>query len=127
MGKMLNHAYQVFQVEVGLSGNWEHFVTTLLTISVFLQHTARVLLESVADIDCLVRNSGYMTHITSHSFVKMTEQSWSQSSVTDTCIFSRGELAGINRYRHFEKRTSNGNLVLCDGIWDHGGSNNVLK
>ena len=91
-------------------------MTALLTILAILQHTARFLPESVADRDCLVRNSGYMTHITSHSFVKMTEQSWSQSSVTDTGIFSSGELVGINRYRHFKKAHSSGNLVQCGGI-----------
>jgi len=79
MGKHLNHVYQVFQMDVGLSGN---IFTTLLTITEILQHTGS---SGICGGRLFgVKSRIHDTYYTSHSFVKMTEcsLSWSLTQVS---------------------------------------------
>jgi hypothetical protein len=79
MGKRLNHIYQVFQMDVELSGN---IFTTLLTITEILQHTGS---SGICGGRLFgVKSRIHDTYYTSHSFVKMTEcsLSWSLTQVS---------------------------------------------
>ena len=110
MGKLLNQVYQVFQVEVGLNGNifdysFEDY-GDLATHGFFRNLWQLIRLYGVK----------FRIHATFDIPLLQEDNRTIMDSVTDTSIFSRGELVRLTRYWHHKKVHSLGDLTQCDGI-----------
>ena len=109
MGNMLTHAYQTFQMEVGLGGNIfgkcfkslghlasQGFFRNLWELAWTYKTVPRI--YENCDLPVLRSNDRMM-----------------MDAVYDTSIFTSKELGQINRVRHHKKISSLGDLTCCDG------------
>ena len=110
MGKLFNQAYQVFQVEVGLNGNIFDYsfknYGDLATHGFFHNLWQLIRLYGVK----------FRIHATFDIPLLWEDDKTIMDLVTDTDIFSRGELVRLNRYRHYKKVHSLEDLTQCNGI-----------
>jgi hypothetical protein len=109
LGNMLTHAYQAFQMEVGLGGNIfgkcfkslghlasHGFFRNLWELAWMYKTVPRV--HEKYDIPLLQSNDRMM-----------------MDAVYDTGIFTSKELGQINWVRHYKNISSLGDLICCDG------------
>jgi hypothetical protein len=109
LGNMLTHAYQAFQMEVGLGGNIfgkcfkslghlasHGFFRNLWELAWRYKTVPRI--YDKCDLPVLRSNDCMM-----------------MDAVYDTSIFTSKELGQINRVRHHKKISSLGDLTCCDG------------
>ena len=104
MGKLLNQAYQVFQVEVGLNGNLFDY-----SFEVYGNFATHGFFQNLWQLIRLFV-SRFPIHDTFDIPLLCKDDRTIMELVADTGIFSRGELIRLNRYWHHKKAHSMGDL-----------------
>ena len=110
MGQLLNQAYQVIQMEVGLGGNiFDRSFTKLGKLAT--QGWFRNLWELLQMFKVKLR-------ISKEYDIPLlrVHDSMFMDAIIETGIFSTQELLQIQRVRHYKKVSSVADIVLCDGL-----------
>jgi hypothetical protein len=110
LGKLLHHAYQIFQVKVGLHGNIFDYsfddYGDLATHGFFRNMWQLLRMFGVK----------FRIHDTFDIPLLRKDDHTIMDSVADTGMFSKSELVRLNRFQHHKKVHSIGDLTQCNGL-----------
>jgi hypothetical protein len=124
LGKLLHHAYQIFQVKVGLQGNiFDYYFDNFGDLATYGFFRNMWQLFRIFGVN-------FRIHDTFDIPLLCKDDHTIMDSVADTGMFSKSELVRLNRFQHHTKVHSIGDLTQWDGLtvdpvmflWEEGES-----